>query len=98
MSGWHSFSEASDAEILRLDKYAISTSSPNGGWIFLSEDLINCDGFLQTLRFSRYYKSDYQGILIREPLRDDLTAQIATFDCRTIENNIQKVIDFFADE
>ena len=87
-----------DAEIRRSDKRSIYTENEFGDMILLSEDFIGCDGIYGRIRLNRYFKSDYEGIFTSRFFKKDLTAQVVTFDCRTIENNIQKVIDLFADK
>lgn len=66
--------------------------------VIISEDHFLCRGLNEHLVLNRYYKSDYEGIAVSKPSLYGLRAQVVTFDCRTIENNIQKVIDFFADK
>ena len=66
--------------------------------IIISEDHFLCAGITGDVILNRYYKSDYEGMAVSKPSMNNLAAQVATFDCRTIENNTQKVIDFFADK
>jgi len=66
--------------------------------IIISEDQFLCVSNHRHTILGRYYQSDYHGMSITKPFINHLETQITTFDCRTIENNIQKVIDFFADK
>ena len=61
----------------------------------ISEDSIYCDDGGSSLHLGRYYKSDYQGMYIREPWFNDYTTQVITLDCRTVKDGIQEVIDLF---
>ncbi len=76
----------------------VTSKNSVGENIGFGEDLIICEGVGGDLLLRRYYKSDYEGIFTSSPAPIDLTAQVVTFDCRTIENNIQKVIDLFVDK
>ena len=61
----------------------------------ISQDRIYFESELGNLRLKRYYKSDYEGMYIREPWPDDYTTQVITLDCRTVKDGIQEVIDLF---
>ena len=91
------YNPKSDAKMYSDGRVVYSENS-FGDKIRLSEDLIICESHGGNLLLNRYYKSDYEGVFTNGPVPIDLTAQVVTLDCRTIENNIQKVVDLFADK
>ena len=91
------YSLEGDAKIYP-DGLVVNSKNVGGDHISFSEDLISCEDFKADLLLKRYYKSDYEGLFTNDPSPFDLTVQIVSLDCRTIENNIQKVVDLFADK
>ena len=61
----------------------------------ISQDSIYCEGIDGNLRLKRYYKSDYEGMYIKDPSPDDYTTQVIALDCRTIKDDIQELINLF---
>lgn len=62
------------------------------GWgVVLSEDFVNLYDSFRRLVLRRYYKSDYEGLYV-DFIPVELTTQVVTLDCRTVEDGFDDVI------
>ena len=66
------------------------------GWrkVYISEENIMIDNNSGILRLNRYYKGDFQGYFLNND-SSFLTVQLATFDCRPIDDKISEIISSF---
>ena len=59
-----------------------------------SEDFITISNVFQTLKLRRYYKGDFHGYYLYQNI-SDLWVQLATFDCRPIDDKLSEIISSF---
>jgi hypothetical protein len=84
------------AEFEQLKKVdgRISLKEGENDRLILSEDFISLATPINTMVFVRYYKSDFHGYYLSD-LPAFLTVQLATFDCRPIDDKISEIISSF---
>jgi len=84
-----------DYEETKLPKKLRFISS-NGLTAFVKKDVFRFSDSARGSSFKRYYKSDWQGIVVVGPFVDQ--AQIYTLDCRTTKDGIDEMLALFPDQ
>ena len=66
------------------------------GWrkVYISEENIMIGNNNGILRLNRYYKGDFHGYFLNDDSMN-LSVQLATFDCRPIDDKISEIISSF---
>ena len=62
--------------------------------LHFSEDKISLKGVSNRLVLKRYYKSDYQGMLVAF-YESNLSTHVIGLDCRTVKDGFQEIFDSF---
>jgi hypothetical protein len=84
------------AEFEQLEKVdgMISLKEGENDILILSEEIIKLATPIKTMVFWRYYKSDFHGYYLSDP-PGFFSVQLATFDCRPIDDKISEIISSF---
>jgi len=63
--------------------------------ISINNDQLTVKGTLGDFRLNRYYKSDFEGMFIKHMFGNDLNTHVVTFDCRTVQDQLDEILTLF---